>query len=107
VIDIGRSMPVWRITGSFLQSLSVWIFHPIEISFSISNDGKDYQMMGVIDNFPDRATMNDGVKYFETLVFGAPARYVKVKAKNIGLCPPWHHGAGGGAWLFADEIIIE
>jgi predicted alpha-1,2-mannosidase len=107
IIDIGRVMPVWRITGRFLQSLSVWIFHPIEISFSISTDGEDYRMMGVIDNYPDRATINDGIKYFETLVFGAPARYVRVKAKSIGLCPPWHHGAGGGAWLFADEVIVE
>ncbi len=107
VIDIGREMPVWRITAGFLQSLSVWIFHPIEISFSISSDGEDYKMMGVIDNYPDRATINDGVKYFETLVYGAPARYVRVKAKSIGLCPPWHHGAGGAAWLFVDEVIVE
>jgi len=107
VIDIGREMPVWRITASFLQSLSVWIFHPIEISFSISSDGKDYRMMGVIDNFPDRATINDGIRYFEVLVFGASARYVKVRAKSMGLCPPWHHGAGGPAWLFADEVIVE
>ncbi|MFA6484041.1 MAG: GH92 family glycosyl hydrolase [Bacteroidales bacterium] len=107
VIDIGRITPVWRITASFLQSLPVWIFHPIEISFSISSDGSDYEMMGVIDNYPDRATINDGIKYFEALVYGAQARYVKVRAKNIGLCPPWHHGAGGAAWLFADEVIVE
>lgn len=107
VIDIGREMPVWRITASFLQSLSVWIFHPVEISFSISSNGEDYRMMGIIDNFPDRATINDGVKYFETLVYGAPARYIRVKAKSMGLCPPWHHGAGGAAWLFADEVIVE
>jgi len=107
VIDIGRVMPVWRITAGFLQSLSVWIFHPIEISFSISIDGEDYRMMGVIDNYPDRATINDGVKYFETLVYGAPARYIRVKAKSIGICPPWHQGAGSAAWLFADEVIIE
>lgn len=107
VIDIGREMPVWRITASFLQSLPVWIFHPIEISFSISSNGKEYRMMGVIDNYPDRATMNDGKKYFEALVYGAPARYIRVRAKSIGLCPPWHHGAGGPAWLFADEIIVE
>jgi len=107
VIDIGREMPVWRITASFLQSLSVWIFSPIEISFSISTDGKNYRTMGIIDNYPDRATLNDGIKYFETLVFGAPARYVRVHAKSIGLCPPWHHGSGGAAWLFADEVIVE
>ncbi len=35
------------------------------------------------------------------------ARYVKVFAKNVKLCPDWHPSAGGKAWLFVDEIIIE
>ena len=34
-------------------------------------------------------------------------QYVKVIAKNIGLCPEWHKGAGNKSWIFADEIIIE
>ena len=107
VVDIGRVTPVWRITAGFLQSLPVWIFHPVEISFYISTDGKEYRMMGVIDNFPDRASLKDGVRYFESLIYGAPARFVRVRAKSIGVCPPWHHGAGGPAWLFADEVIVE
>lgn len=107
VIDLGRQMPVWRITSSFLQSLSVWIFHPVEVSFYISTDGEKFEMMGVTDNYPDRATINDGEKFFEVLIFGAQARYIKVNAKNIGRCPPWHQGSGGAAWLFCDEVIVE
>ena len=107
VIDLGREMPVWRITASFLQSQSVWIFHPVEISFSISSDGENYRMMGVSDNYLDRSTINDGIKYFESLVYGAPARFVRVNAKNIGICPRWHQGAGRAAWLFVDEIMVE
>jgi hypothetical protein len=64
-------------------------------------------MMGVTDNYPDRATINDGKKFFEVLIFGAQARYIKVNAKNIGRCPPWHQGSGGAAWLFCDEVIVE
>jgi hypothetical protein len=26
---------------------------------------------------------------------------------TIGTCPPGHVGAGGKAWLFADEIIVD
>jgi predicted alpha-1,2-mannosidase len=107
IIDLGRTMPVFRITAGFLQSLAVWIFHPVQVSFSISMDGKEFRMMEVIDNYPDRSTMTDGVRYFSTLVLGNKARYVKVKAQSIGLCPGWHHGAGNKAWLFADEIIVE
>ena len=38
---------------------------------------------------------------------GLKGRYVKVLAKNRGVCPSWHPGAGGKAWIFADEISIE
>ncbi len=107
VIDLGRTMPVWRITAGYLQSLAVWIFHPVQVSFSISTDGKDFRMMEVIDNYPDRSTLTDGVRYFSALIYGNHARYVKVKAQSIGLCPVWHHGAGNKAWLFADEVIVE
>ena len=107
IIDLGRTMPVWRITAGYLQSLAVWIFHPVQVSFSISTDGKDFRMMEVMDNYPDRSTMTDGVRYFSCLIYGNPARYVKVKAQSIGLCPVWHHGAGSRAWLFADEVIVE
>jgi hypothetical protein len=34
-------------------------------------------------------------------------RYVRVYAKNMAVCPDWHNGAGGKAWLFVDEIIIN
>jgi len=35
------------------------------------------------------------------------ARYVRVWARNRGVCPDWHPGAGGSAWIFADEIEIQ
>ena len=35
------------------------------------------------------------------------ARYVRMVAKTIGLCPDWHVGAGEKAWIFCDEIVVE
>jgi hypothetical protein len=35
------------------------------------------------------------------------ARYINVKVKNTGKCPPWHAASGGDAWIFTDEIIVE
>jgi hypothetical protein len=34
------------------------------------------------------------------------ARYVRVRARNIGVCPDWHKGAGSKAWIFVDEITL-
>jgi hypothetical protein len=33
--------------------------------------------------------------------------YIRIHAKNIAVCPEWHKGAGGKAWLFVDEIMIN
>jgi alpha-L-fucosidase len=38
---------------------------------------------------------------------GVKARYVKLVAENVGICPAWHKGAGGDAWLFVDEILMK
>ena len=35
------------------------------------------------------------------------ARYIKIVGENIGVCPDWHEGAGGKAWLFTDEVIVN
>jgi hypothetical protein len=32
---------------------------------------------------------------------------VRQNARNFGKLPAWHAGAGGDAWIFADEILIE
>lgn len=35
------------------------------------------------------------------------ARYIRVTAKNIGVCPKGHPGEGKPAWIFADEIMVQ
>ncbi|MEO2186507.1 MAG: hypothetical protein ABGX30_08015, partial [bacterium] len=34
-------------------------------------------------------------------------RFVRVQAINRKICPDWYDGAGGKAWIFADEIVIQ
>jgi len=47
------------------------------------------------------------LKTFEMQVKPINARYVKMVATNIGVCPPGHKGNGGPAWMFSDEIIVK
>ena len=54
-----------------------------------------------------RYTTDGSVPGQASLSYEAPARYVKVLALGQITCPPWHAGAGGKAWLFCDEIIVE
>ena len=47
------------------------------------------------------------VKDFVSTFSQREARFVKVNAKNIGICPEWHSGSGNRGWLFVDEIVIN
>ncbi|MCB0653881.1 MAG: GH92 family glycosyl hydrolase [Saprospiraceae bacterium] len=107
VLDLGKPMSVNRVTAGFLQSLGVWIFHPVKVEFFISGDGKAFDSLGSIDVVVNKESGVDGVRYFSKEAKGKKARYIKVHAHNIGFCPEWHHGAGGKAWLFADEVVVE
>ena len=73
---------------------------------AISTDGKDFQFIGTFNiktEFDPKAESKD----FFTEFAAKEARFVRIKAKNVGTCPGWHPGAGGKAWLFVDEVIVE
>jgi hexosaminidase len=91
---------------SFLQNQSAWIFFPTEVEFEISTDGFDYSS---VKRFQHKTEISPGheVIDFSHVFSQEKARFVKVKAKNITICPDWHPGAGGKAWLFADEIVVK
>ena len=106
-IDLGEIQPVQEITARFLQNRTVWVFLPTHIEYSVSTNGRRFQSVARISN--TRRTNRNGIfvqKVLKTLQ-GIRARFIRVKAKNIGICPPWHRGAGGKAWIFADEIVVN
>ena len=37
----------------------------------------------------------------------AKARYVKVRARGLGVIPDWHRARGLAAWLFVDELLVN
>jgi len=105
-VDLGTKMRVSRLAGSFLQDQGSWIFMPKEVEFFVSDDGKTFRSVGkatnwVAENEEGALTQELGVRP------RCEARYVKMAAKNIGVCPVWHVGAGQPAWIFCDEFVIE
>ena len=107
VVDLGLPRPISSITIRFLQDQNSWIFMPKEVEFSISLDGEKFEKLGFLPNTIPDDSEGAILKDFEKGCTGAEARYVRVRAMNIGLCPDWHKGAGHKAWIFADEIVIE
>ena len=106
-IDLGAISSVQKITIGCLQHYVDWIFLPQSVTYEVSDDGKTFTNLGTVNNTISPEEKGTVIKDF-TLNFAArQARYVRVSAKNLGVCPKGHPGEGQPAWLFADEIIVQ
>ena len=106
VIDLGQVRPINSISTSFLQNVGSWIWLPNHVTFAVSNDGDTYEDLGNVSHEIPLRTDDPVIHEFRQTV-DKNIRYIKIKAINIETCPDWHHGAGGPAWIFIDEIIID
>ena len=105
-VDLGISKRINRLAGSFLQEAYSWIWMPKEVEYFVSEDGKNFRSVGKVKN--ELPVDVDGAFVQEMEVRPRTnARYVKMVAKTIGVCPEGHVGAGQKAWIFCDEIVIE
>ncbi len=107
VLDLGELAKISQIECGFLLNQGSWIFSPEKVVISISQDGNDYEVIKTFKNNARKQNDNIKVRKFKVDINNSGIRFIKIHAKNIGICPDWHAGAGGKAWLFVDEIIIE
>ena len=87
--------------------LAVFIFLPSSVEFSVSNDGHNFKLVSDLNNNISEKGTKAFVHSFDFNAENILARFIHIKAKNIGICPKWHKGAGEKAWLFCDEIGVE
>jgi F5/8 type C domain len=107
VVDLGRVETVRKLGAGFLQNVGSWIFMPTRVEFALSTDGQNFQPALNIANEVPETNRDSVIRDFVRTIPSAQARFVRVKAYNYGKLPAWHAGAGGDAWVFIDEIIIE
>lgn len=107
VVDLGQIQSVTKLGAGFLQDVGSWIMMPTVVSFEVSTDGKDFIPVLSIPNDVSPQNYDATVKDFTGTIAPRTVRYVKMRAQNFGKLPAWHAGAGGDAWIFADEILIN
>ena len=107
VIDLQRETEIKKLGGGFLQVARSWIWMPTRVEFEVSGDGENYTKVAEIktDVAPD--DMEHKIRDYVREIKPVKARYVRVKAYNLGKIPAWHPGAGYDAFIFVDEIFIE
>ncbi len=107
IIDLGQEKPVNSVQANFLQNQRSWIFLPAFVEYSLSSDGKKYHSFNEVANKISPKENQAIIQPFNfQFMAHSKARYIRVKAKNPGICPAWHEGAGQPSWLFADEIVV-
>jgi hypothetical protein len=80
---------------------------PANIEFQVSDNGTDFHTVANIKTDVPQTEMNPVIKEFRQSITPTKARYIRVRASNIGKIPSWHPGAGGDPWIFVDEIFIR
>jgi len=107
IVDLGKTEKIGKLTTGFLQDVNAWVFMPERVEYFFSDDGKNFRNTGFVENTVAEDDWRVQTKDFTFGFSPIKARFIKVIAKNRGVCPGWHKGAGNPAWLFADEIVIE
>lgn len=106
IVDLGMKKSIRKVAAGFAQDIRSWIWMPKEVIFFVSEDGVNFKQVAdvktAVDSKDEEIQVGDiGAKV------NTSGRYVKVKALNFGTIPSWHLGAGGQAYLFIDEIVVE
>jgi hypothetical protein len=109
-IDLGEPTMIRKVVVRFLSDTVSWIFLPRHVEIKTSLNGFHFDTGARFDNLSSLSPVYE--KPGKEIVpvragFIKNARYIRINARNIGICPAGHPGAGGKAWLFTDEIVIE
>ncbi|MCB0528613.1 MAG: family 20 glycosylhydrolase [Saprospiraceae bacterium] len=106
VIDLGEPTAFARVSARFVNSKVSWIYPPRSIAVYGSGDGAEFTLLARQDIPAD--TM-DGISVEQVVLNtpGAKVRYLKFIAETFGVIPEGAAGAGNGAWLFIDEVVVE
>lgn len=107
IIDLQEPTEIRKLSADFMQYPLAWIFLPVKVEYSISMDGKNFINAGKINNTTPQQKGKVFLQGFETSFKPIRARYIKIFAESVKLCPAWHRGAGQPAWIFIDEVIVE
>ena len=102
-IDLGKEISIDKVTIGTLKANGSWIYLPSKVEVEVSHDDVIYEKVATMDR-------DEVIKSGSDLVLELTEnkhRFVRVNVSNFGIIPNGLPGAGQGAWLFIDEIIIE
>lgn len=107
IIDFQSPLQITQITSTYLQDHKSLILMPKKVEYYASMNGKDFFILGSIDNDIDPKDEKVQAKDFMTEILPTEARYLKIKAYYFGKLPGWRQKTGGETYIFVDEISVK
>jgi hypothetical protein len=108
VIDMMEVNEISYLSSSYLQDSRSWILFPRQVSYYVSQDGKQYSLAGTQSHTVSSLLDTVMIQPFSVhLTKPVKARYVKVVADTFGKLPAGHQGYGDDAFIFIDEIEVK
>jgi hexosaminidase len=108
-VNLEKEMELDSLSANFYRYQDAWIFPPSSVEFSVSSDGKNFDVISDIV-FKTSLDKNDAQDILTISTGGLEnikAQYIKMRAVNSGLCPDWHAAATEPTWLFCDELVVR
>ena len=106
-VDLGALTKIHTVELNYLVEAKSWIFEPTEILIQTSTDGLHFKQVATKKFNVDKWKEAKGVNTFTKDIEPMQTRYVRFVAKNRRTCPSNHPGAGGKAWIFINEIMVD
>lgn len=106
VLDLQTVQSYQSIKISSLYDPKSWILHPKSVSCLVSEDGINYRLINTltIEGEQRKETVTHNFVFNQQL---GKFRYVKFDIKGTKKLFNWHPSAGGGSWVFIDEIVVR
>jgi hypothetical protein len=106
VLDLEEVVEATTIEISTLYDPKSWILHPASVMCLVSTDAVNFQTMKkqTVEGDQRKEEVN---RLFTFQVENIKYRFVKFEIKGTLQLFDWHPSAGGGSWVFVDEIVVR
>lgn len=106
ILDLEKLKQYQSIHISTLYDPKSWILHPKSVLCFVSKDGINYSLIGKKSIEGDQRKENITHDFIFDKLIGS-FRFVKFEIIGTKQLFNWHQSAGGGSWVFVDEIIVR
>lgn len=107
VIDLDSVQDINNVHADFFFFPLSWIFVPKRVSCYVSDNSSDWREVATQDYENGTVLGESKLVGFDFDDLRQRARYVRVKAETLKLCPEWHRGVGRPCWIFCDEVLVR